>query len=126
MFEKAADIARLIEGRYEVAVVKKTLLLIVWPEGGQPKAFQALCPHEKEPLADGRFDGQVLECRHHDWRFDGTTGKCLKGKPCQLAEYPSKIENGALLVDVDGVTATYLDNAPPKLAGEAPAQDVQS
>jgi toluene monooxygenase system ferredoxin subunit len=45
---------------------------------------------------------------------DGTTGKCLKGKPCSLAEYPSKVEDGVLLVDIDGVEPNYLDGPPKK------------
>lgn len=116
MFEKACDMSELIEGKYDVAVVKRTLMLVIWPEGGQPKAFQGLCPHQKEPLADARFDGKNLECHHHDWLFDGTSGKCLKGKPCSLVEYPSKIEDGAFMIDVDGIEPMYLDS-PPKQPG---------
>jgi toluene monooxygenase system ferredoxin subunit len=115
MYEKACDIAELIEGKYDVAVVKRTLLMIIWPEGGQPRAFQGMCPHAKEPLADARFDGKVLECHHHDWAFDGNTGKCVKGKPCALTEYPSKIEDGALMVEVEGYEPMYLDGPPPKM-----------
>jgi toluene monooxygenase system ferredoxin subunit len=115
MYEKACDVSELIEGKYDVAVVKRTLLLVIWPEGGEPRAFQGMCPHAKEPLADARFDGKVLECHHHDWQFDGTTGKCVKGKPCQLTEYPSRIEDGALMVDVEGIEPTYLDGPPPKM-----------
>lgn len=92
MFEKACDYSELIEGKYDVAVVNRTLCLIVWPEGGEPRAFQGMCPHAKEPLADARFDGKNLECHHHDWQFDGATGKCIKGKPCNLAEYPLKLK----------------------------------
>ncbi|HEX3983327.1 MAG TPA: Rieske 2Fe-2S domain-containing protein [Acidisoma sp.] len=113
MYEKACDIAELIEGTYDVAVVQRTLLLVVWPEGGQPRAFQGLCPHAKEPLADARFEGNRIKCRHHEWAFDGTTGKCVKGKPCRLTEYPSKIEDGALMVEVEGHEPMYLGGAPP-------------
>lgn len=113
MYEKACDLSELIEGKYDVAVVKRTLMLIIWPEGGRPRAFQGLCPHAKEPLADARFDGTNLQCRHHEWTFDATTGRCIKGRPCRLSEYPLKIEDGVVLIDVEGIEATYLDGARP-------------
>ena len=115
MFAKACDLSELVEGKYDVAVVNRTLCLIIWPDGGQPKAFQGMCPHMKEPLADARFDGKNLECHHHDWLFDGTTGKCLKGKPCTLAEYPTKVEDGVVMVDVEGIEPNYLDGPQPKM-----------
>jgi toluene monooxygenase system ferredoxin subunit len=116
MFQKACDHAELIEGKYDVAVVDRTLCLIIWPQGGEPRAFQGMCPHAKEPLADARFDGKNLECHHHDWLFDGVTGKCLKGKPCNLSEYPLKVEDGVVFIDVEGIAPTYLE-APPKQPG---------
>jgi toluene monooxygenase system ferredoxin subunit len=116
MFVKACDESELIEGKYDVAVPNRTLVLLIWTEGGQPRAFQGMCPHQKEPLADARFDGKILECHHHDWQFDGATGKCVKGKPCSLAEYPVKIEDGVVYIDTEGVEPNYLD-APPKQPG---------
>lgn len=104
MFAKACDMSELREGKYEVAAVNRVLVLIVWPQGEQPRAFQGMCPHANEPLADARFNGQVLICAHHDWEFDGKSGTCIKGKPCTLAEYPLKIENGEVLVDTADVT----------------------
>ena len=103
MFAKACEENELKEGKYEVAAVNRTLVLIVWPTGGQPRAFQGMCPHANEPLADAHFDGKVLGCRHHDWEFDGVSGVCTKGKPCSLAEYPLKIENGEVLIDTADV-----------------------
>lgn len=109
MFAKACDENELKEGKYEVAAVNRVLVLLVWPRGGQPRAFQGMCPHAREPLADARFDGVLLTCRHHDWVFDGSTGVC-KQMPCRLAEYPLKIENGEVLVDTADVSAQYLDH----------------
>jgi toluene monooxygenase system ferredoxin subunit len=100
MFAKACDLSELSEGKYDVAAVNRTLILLVWPVGGQPRAFQGMCPHANEPLADARFDGKTLLCRHHEWEFDGTTGNCIKGKPCKLAEYPVEIKDGEIHVAV--------------------------
>lgn len=109
MFTKACELSELKEGKYEVAAVNRTLLVVVWPTGGQPRAFQGMCPHDNEPLADARFDGKTLSCRHHDWAFDGITGQCVKGKPCYLAEYPLKIEGEDVLIDTDNITPNRVE-----------------
>ena len=108
MFAKACEENELRKGKYEVAAVNRTLVLIVWPQDGQPRAFQGMCPHSYEPLADARFNGKVLTCTHHDWEFNGESGACVKGQPCSLAEYPLKIENGEVLVDTADITPCRL------------------
>jgi toluene monooxygenase system ferredoxin subunit len=108
MFSKACDLSELKEGKYEVVGLNRTLMLVVWPQGEQPRAYQGLCPHSREPLADARFDGKTLTCSHHDWAFNGATGACIKGKPCTLAEYPLKIEGEDVLIDTDGVTPNFV------------------
>ena len=108
MFMKACRQDDLAEGGLEVAAVDGTLVLIVWPQGRLPRAYQGFCPHAREPLADASFDGRILVCPHHDWAFDGGDGRCLEGKTCRLAEYRLRIEAGEILVDVEGVTANYV------------------
>jgi toluene monooxygenase system ferredoxin subunit len=79
-------------------------ILVVWPEGGEPRAFQALCLHEGIPLVDGDLDGSVLTCAAHMWDFDVTTGENLNpGRGC-LAIYPLRIDGQDLMVDVDAMT----------------------
>ena len=99
MFVKACDASDLRQGKYEVAVANRILLVIAWSKDGEPRAFHGMCPHANEPLADARFDGAVLTCAHHDWAFNTNTGACVKGQPCTLREFPLKIENGEVLVD---------------------------
>jgi toluene monooxygenase system ferredoxin subunit len=108
MFTKACDFHELREGKYEVVALNRTLMVIVWPRDEQPRAYQGLCPHFREPLADARFDGKTLTCSHHDWAFAGVTGACIKGQPCTLAEYPLKIEGGEVLIDTDGITPNFV------------------
>lgn len=108
MYLKACRKGDLVEGSFEVAAVQRTLVLVLWPKGGTPRAFQGFCPHAREPLADARFDGDTLVCPHQDWVFDGRSGKCLKGKRCSLAEYPLRIEGGDVLVDVADAVANYV------------------
>lgn len=43
---------------------------------GRGFALRDSCPHRGMPLSCGNYDGQVLECSYHGWRFEGTTGQC--------------------------------------------------
>ncbi len=108
MFTKACRRIDLTEGGLEVAAVRRTLVLIVWPIGGTPRAYQGFCPHVRQPLAGAAFDGKTLVCPHHEWVFETGNGKCINGKACNLARYPLKIEGDDVMVDVAGVEANYL------------------
>ena len=39
-------------------------------------ALRDTCPHRGMPLSVGHFDGEVLECSYHGWRFDVASGQC--------------------------------------------------
>ncbi len=108
MYRKACRQRDLEQGGLEVAAVARTLVLIVWPRGGTPRAFQGFCPHAREPLVNAAFDGETLVCPYHDWVFDARSGKCLDGKRCRLAEYPLKVQGEDVMIDVEGVKANYL------------------
>lgn len=43
---------------------------------GHVFALQDRCPHRGMPLSFGHFDGELLECCYHGWRFDTSTGQC--------------------------------------------------
>lgn len=48
-------------------------------------ALRDSCPHRGIPLSFGRFDGEVIECCYHGWRFDAATGQC-RGIPSLTSE----------------------------------------
>ena len=75
-------------------------IIIMWPDGGKPKAYDAACPHEKVSLARGDFNGRILYCIAHGWVFDGHTGKCLQPCGWTLKVYPLRIEGGMVQVDL--------------------------
>ena len=108
MFMRACRRSDLAEGGLEVVAVDRTMVLIVWPDGGTPRAYQGFCPHARLPLAGAAFDGEVLVCPYHDWVFDGRSGTCAKGKTCRLAAYPMRIEGEDVMVDVAGVRPNYV------------------
>lgn len=43
---------------------------------GRAFALRDNCPHRGIPLSCGRFDGELVECCYHGWRFDPHTGQC--------------------------------------------------
>lgn len=45
---------------------------------GVPFALRDNCPHRGMPLSCARFDGELLECSYHGWRFEAKTGRCRK------------------------------------------------
>ncbi len=80
-----------------------TEVLIMVLDGGDVKAYQAMCPHQRISLVEGEFDGARLICRAHLWQFDCKSGKSINPDDCHLAEYPLKIDNDDLYVDTAGI-----------------------
>lgn len=76
-------------------LVKAMLLetpLVVGRDGqGRAFALRDACPHRGMPLSCGNFDGQLVECSYHGWKFDGPTGQCR--------EIPSLTPDQSLKID---------------------------
>lgn len=65
-------------------------------------ASQAECPHLQGPLADGMLGGTVIMCPLHDRSYDLRSGKVLVGE-CDLKLYDvRRLEDGTLLLTVEG------------------------
>jgi len=43
---------------------------------GQAFAMRDACPHRGIPFSDGNFDGDLLECCYHGWKFEPVSGQC--------------------------------------------------
>ena len=79
----------------------KKSVLVLWPEGGELKAFRGRCPHADVPLDEASFDGKTVTCPHHQWGFDGISGKCVTHiVRNELHPYPLRVEGGEIQVDV--------------------------
>jgi nitrite reductase/ring-hydroxylating ferredoxin subunit len=64
------------------------------------------CPHEGYPLREGTLDGAcILTCNWHNWKFDLRDGANLYGGD-RLRVYPTRLENGAVWVDVADLPAS--------------------
>lgn len=66
---------------------------------GNVKVFQGMCPHQRRALAEGDLYDDVLTCSAHMWSFDVRTGEGVQGTEADIALYPTKIEDGQVLVD---------------------------
>jgi toluene monooxygenase system ferredoxin subunit len=92
------------EGGMGVFQAGKKSVLLVWPAGGELKAFRGRCPHADMPLNDAAFDGKSLTCVHHKWGFDCTSGKCVTHLVRNaLFPYPLRVEGDEIQVDVGPV-----------------------
>ena len=58
---------------------------------GKAFAMRDSCPHRGIPLSYGRFDGTIVECSYHGWRFEACSGQCV--------EIPSLTSQDKLKVD---------------------------
>ena len=76
--------SQIVEGEMTPFDVNGIEVIVLWPSGGTPKAFQGTCPHQDLPLKDGYFNGQILTCPAHEWVFDGCTGEGLSPTGCAL------------------------------------------
>ena len=86
--------------RRVVRVGKKQIALFV--VGDRVLACNNRCPHEGYPLVEGSLDAGercVLTCNWHNWKFDLERGENLLGGDA-LPVYPTRIEDGHVLVDV--------------------------
>ncbi|MSV34367.1 MAG: nitrite reductase small subunit NirD [Bryobacterales bacterium] len=71
--------------------------------------IQNKCPHKGGPLCDGIVAGTAVVCPLHGRRFDLETGMAVRAsEPSSVATYPTRVEDGVILVDLtseDEVTA---------------------
>lgn len=92
------------EGGMGLFHVGKKSVLLVWPQGGQLKAYRGRCPHADMPLNEGCFDGQRVVCSIHQWGYDGGSGKCVShAHPGALHPYALQVAGDDILVDVGPV-----------------------
>jgi toluene monooxygenase system ferredoxin subunit len=75
--------------------------VVIANAGQEYFAYQAYCPHEDVPLADGIHDGTTLTCLEHMWQFDLRTGAAKADAEAPLCAHRLKHENGELFVWVE-------------------------
>ena len=70
--------------------------------GDRFSAIENECPHQGGPLCDGIVSGTTIVCPLHGWRFDLDNGLATRAsRPACVAVYPTRVEDGIILIDVD-------------------------
>ena len=95
-----ATLDDLWEGEMTDVRVGDDLILLVHLSGGDIRAYQGHCPHQKTSLADGKLEGRILTCSAHSWQFDLSTGEGVNPRSCRLDRYDVKVEEAAISVCV--------------------------
>lgn len=107
MFTRICKAETVPEGGMRLVIADTHLIVLAWPENGEIKAFQGVCPHTGTPLEDAEFDGTVLTCPLHYWSWDLNSGTPVDPQESALAEYSVKIEDGIVYIDTEGVTPLF-------------------
>ena len=82
-------------------------LIVVRLDGGELRAYQGICPHQEQRLADGDFDGRKITCFGHLWEFDAATGTGVNPAGCTLARYPVEVTDLDVRVSTTGIVPLY-------------------
>lgn len=74
--------------------------------GDRFAAIDNSCPHQGGPLCDGIVAGHAVVCPLHGWKISLDDGSILKPNvPVCVEVYPTKVENGIVLIDHPGPRA---------------------
>jgi nitrite reductase (NADH) small subunit len=93
----------LREGR---AVTALDVEIAVFHIGERFLTIENKCPHKGGPLCDGIVSGTTVVCPLHGQRFDLETGMpVLASQPDCVATFPTRVENGVILVKLGGACA---------------------
>ena len=61
------------------------------------------CPHKGGPLSEGIVHGKSVTCPLHNWVFSLETGEAQGADEGQIATYPTRVENGRVLMDLSEI-----------------------
>ena len=74
--------------------------IAVFNVDGNVFAMDDGCLHHGASLGSGKFEGKVVTCRLHGWRYDVTTGCTMNVPDYGVKTYAVKVEDGKILVAV--------------------------
>ncbi|MDA1316243.1 MAG: aromatic ring-hydroxylating dioxygenase subunit alpha [Acidobacteria bacterium] len=67
---------RVRTGKLQAAMLLGIPLAVGRDNQGRVFAVRDSCPHRGMPFTEGWYDGELIECSYHGWKFDGHTGRC--------------------------------------------------
>ncbi|MTI29726.1 cytochrome P450 [Xanthovirga aplysinae] len=94
---KLTNLANIQPGKIlQVSTAKEKIILL--EHKGKIKSYQAHCPHEGGPLAEGHIENGQLVCPLHQWQFSCANGKNYLNKAC-LKAFPLIIKEGSVFIE---------------------------
>jgi toluene monooxygenase system ferredoxin subunit len=63
-------------------------------------AYDNRCPHQGTRLSEGKLAATKLVCSAHLWEFDLRTGQGINPRSCCLRRFATRIQDGAVLVEL--------------------------
>ncbi len=70
--------------RKTLSIMGKRLLLMK-AEDGSFRCIEIQCKHQGADLSQGKWEGTVVTCPRHGWRYDIASGECLNTNPANSA-----------------------------------------
>lgn len=75
------------------------LIAIIRERDGSFWATEIACKHQNADLvSEGRWEGSVVTCSRHGWKYDLRTGQCLNQNSAKLRRHHLKVVAGELHV----------------------------
>lgn len=108
------------EGRAVLIGAREIALFNLGPStepgaGDQFLATDNQCPHKGGPLCDGIVTGASVVCPLHAWKVNLQTGEVERpahGKDHCVATYPTRVEEGVVLIGLPAANAGTPEGAP--------------
>jgi nitrite reductase/ring-hydroxylating ferredoxin subunit len=63
-------------------------------------AYESQCPHMGCSLGGAIKQQDTIQCPCHDWTFSIETGSLQESKEIKLKNFPVKVENNAVFIDL--------------------------
>ncbi len=97
-FVKVAEIGQIPPGQIKTVNLQDQNVVLI-NLGGSYFAFDARCPHQGGPLAEGTLCEEAIQCPWHHHRYDVRTGQNVYPKNVYPADMPWLLEQvGSLQV----------------------------
>ncbi len=96
-FTTVAKVGEIAEGSSRVATVGDRLVAVFLAEGTY-YAIDDLCPHMGASLADGAFQGGVVTCPWHAWRFDVRDGRWCDNPKIKIDTFEVRVVDDLIQV----------------------------
>ena len=98
-YERALPLSELPVGQHSRVMLSGQQILVANVDG-EIHAVSDVCLHRGGSLAGGPLEGDLVTCPLHFWTFNVKSGACVQVPSLVLKVFPTKVENGEVLVEV--------------------------